>query len=81
MKSLQYLVFSLCVRVAVLRQLVSQVCCLYLQRKLCTTQKMSSLRGSPGLRESHDPSTGLLVCQEVKQPHNTEPLYFSYLSA
>lgn len=33
-------------------------------RKLCTTQKMSSLRGSPGLRESHDPSTGLLVCQE-----------------
>ncbi|XP_016112119.1 uncharacterized protein [Sinocyclocheilus grahami] len=35
-------------------------------RKLCTTQKMSSLRGSPGLRESHDPSTGLLVCQKGK---------------
>ncbi|XP_043079995.1 uncharacterized protein LOC122328386 isoform X2 [Puntigrus tetrazona] len=33
-------------------------------RKLCTTQKMSSLRGSPGLRESHHPSTGRLVCQE-----------------
>ncbi|KAL1250084.1 hypothetical protein QQF64_021089 [Cirrhinus molitorella] len=33
-------------------------------RKVCTTQKMSSLRGSPRLREAHDPSTGLLVCQE-----------------
>uniref|UniRef100_A0A672PLB2 Uncharacterized LOC107563632 n=1 Tax=Sinocyclocheilus grahami TaxID=75366 RepID=A0A672PLB2_SINGR len=33
-------------------------------RKLCTAQKMSSLRGSPGLHEAHNPSTGLLVCQE-----------------
>ncbi|KTG32386.1 hypothetical protein cypCar_00027399 [Cyprinus carpio] len=33
-------------------------------RKLCTAQKMSSLRGSPGLHEAHNPSTGLLVCQK-----------------
>ncbi|CAM4678505.1 unnamed protein product [Leuciscus chuanchicus] len=33
-------------------------------RKLCTGQKMSSLRGSPGLRGAHDPSTGLLMCHE-----------------
>ncbi|KAG1961449.1 hypothetical protein F2P79_005545 [Pimephales promelas] len=33
-------------------------------RKLCTSQKMSSLRGSPGLRGAHDPSTGLLMCHE-----------------
>ncbi|ROL46926.1 hypothetical protein DPX16_20578 [Anabarilius grahami] len=32
-------------------------------RKLCTTQK-SNVRGSPGLRGAHDPSTGLLVCHE-----------------
>ncbi|XP_073678806.1 uncharacterized protein [Garra rufa] len=36
-------------------------------RKVCTTQKMSTLRGSPGLREAHDPGTGLLVCQEIKE--------------
>uniref|UniRef100_A0A8C1VJW4 Si:ch211-156j22.4 n=1 Tax=Cyprinus carpio TaxID=7962 RepID=A0A8C1VJW4_CYPCA len=33
-------------------------------KKLCTAQKMSSLRGSPGLHEAHNPSTGLLVCQK-----------------
>lgn len=33
-------------------------------RKLLTAQKMSSLRGSPGLREAHNPSTGLLMCHE-----------------
>ncbi|XP_073795175.1 uncharacterized protein troap isoform X3 [Danio rerio] len=33
-------------------------------RKLCTTQKMSSLRDSPGFLGSHDPSPGTLMCQE-----------------
>ncbi|XP_056306058.1 uncharacterized protein troap isoform X2 [Danio aesculapii] len=33
-------------------------------RKPCTTQKMSSLRDSPGLLGSHDPSPGILICQE-----------------
>uniref|UniRef100_A0A671TCR2 Si:ch211-156j22.4 n=1 Tax=Sinocyclocheilus anshuiensis TaxID=1608454 RepID=A0A671TCR2_9TELE len=63
-----YYLFSfnfLCV-CSVLKLFVSQVYvyCFYLQRKLCTAQKMSSLRGSPGLHEAHNPSTGLLVCQE-----------------
>ncbi|XP_067303348.1 uncharacterized protein troap [Pseudorasbora parva] len=33
-------------------------------RKLLTTQKMSSLRGSLGLCGGHQPSTGLLMCHE-----------------